>query len=309
MRWNWKWKLILACSCPYVFKADFLLESNWQTASGRSGTGRRTGRQLQPGVPSPGLLSDDGNLPLSSAKQPWLFPKWVHVQLTPVNMPKASTSHNIWWFCWRFWRRIFPLLRRRLLCHNAKQEWMNFNKKNSKTKDSWSSFMLKTSWNPKAYNNWRARCKNGLSDDFGPPFTKPRNYLTSCNVKVAKGLMLCSQHIILAIRMEFLPKEHQFSLLLTRKEKIPKCQEIPIISAVDYLNRKWCSGSFFHSKMADFVLPLTLSSATFTDSYSVTPGLCLQVPKPKPTNQNAHQKVLTQQLKQENERLPPYFDH
>ena len=43
--------------------------------------------------------------------------------------------------------------------------------------------------------------------------------------------MLCSQHIILAIRMEFPPKEHQFSLLLTRKEKLAKCQEIPIISA------------------------------------------------------------------------------
>ena len=61
--------------------------------------------------------------------------------------------------------------------------------------------------------------------------------------------------------------------------------------------------------MADFVLLGTLSSAIFTDSYSVTPGLRLLVPKPKPTNQNAHRKVLTQQPKQENERLPPYFDH
>ena len=57
--------------------------------------------------------------------------------------------------------------------------------------------------------------------------------------------------------------------------------------------------------MADFVLPVTLSSATFTDSYSVTPGLH---PKPKPTNQNTHWKVLTQQPNQENEHLPPYFD-
>ena len=31
--------------------------------------------------------------------------------------------------------------------------------------------------------------------------------------------------------MEFAPKEHQFSLLLTRKEKLLKYQEIPIISA------------------------------------------------------------------------------
>ena len=61
--------------------------------------------------------------------------------------------------------------------------------------------------------------------------------------------------------------------------------------------------------MADFVLLGTLSSATFTDSYYVTPVFRLQVPKPKPTNQNAHWKVLTQQQKQENEHLPPYFDH
>ena len=33
----------------YVFKADFVLESNWQTASGRFRTGTRAGRQLQPG--------------------------------------------------------------------------------------------------------------------------------------------------------------------------------------------------------------------------------------------------------------------
>ena len=56
--------------------------------------------------------------------------------------------------------------------------------------------------------NWRVRCKNSLSDNFGPPFTKPQNYLSSCNAIVAKGLLLCSQHIILAIQMEFPPKEH-----------------------------------------------------------------------------------------------------
>ena len=81
------------------------------------------------------------------------------------------------------------------------------------------------------------------------------------------------------------------------------------LAVVDYLERKWCSRSFFLSKTADFVLPVTLSSPPSpTAMYSVTPGLHLQVPKPKPTNQNAHQKVLTQQLKQEDEHLPPYFD-
>ena len=140
-------------------------------------------------------------------------------------------------------------------------------------------FFLIFLFQPQIVLVWRARCKNGLSDDSGPPFTKPRNYLSSCNATVAKGLKLFSQHIILAMQMEFSPKEHQFSLLLTKKEKLPKCQEIPIISAggkntsvltlngarlaaVDYLNRKWCSGSFFHSKMADFVLLVTLDSVS-----------------------------------------------
>ena len=49
---------------------------------------------------------------------------------------------------------------------------------------------------------------------------------------MAKGIMLCSQHIVLVIQMEFPPKHYQVSLLLTRKEKLPKCQEIPVISAV-----------------------------------------------------------------------------
>ena len=80
-------------------------------------------------------------------------------------------------------------------------------------------------------HNWRARCKNGLSDNFGPPFTKPPNYLLSCNVTVAKWIVSCSQHIILVIWVEFPPNLYQVTLLLARKEKLPKCQEIPIISA------------------------------------------------------------------------------
>ena len=74
-------------------------------------------------------------------------------------------------------------------------------------------------------------CKNGLSDDFGPTFTKPPNYLLSCNVTVAKWIASCSQHIVLVIWIEFPPKLCQVTLLLARKEKLPKCQETPIISA------------------------------------------------------------------------------
>ena len=77
---------------------------------------------------------------------------------------------------------------------------------------------------------WRARCKNGLSDDFGPTFTKPPNYLLSCNVTVAKWIVSCSQHIVLVIWIEFPPKLYQVTLLLARKVKLPKCQEIPMIS-------------------------------------------------------------------------------
>ena len=80
-------------------------------------------------------------------------------------------------------------------------------------------------------NNWRARCKNGLSDDFGATFTKPPNYLLSGNVTVAKWMVSCSQHIVLVIWIEFPPKLYQVTLLLARKVKLPKCQEIPIISA------------------------------------------------------------------------------
>ena len=79
--------------------------------------------------------------------------------------------------------------------------------------------------------NWRAWCKNSLSDDFGPPFTKPPNYLLPCDVTVAKWIVSCSQHIVLVVWIEFPPKLYQVTLLLARKEKLPKCQEIPIISA------------------------------------------------------------------------------
>ena len=56
-------------------------------------------------------------------------------------------------------------------------------------------------------------------------------YLLSCNVTVAKWIVSCSQHIVLVIWIEFPPKLYQVTLLLARKEKLPKCQEIPIISA------------------------------------------------------------------------------
>ena len=149
--------------------------------------------------------------------------------------------------------------------------------------------ILHFSW--AGYYNWRARCKNGLSDDFGPTFTKPPNCLLSCNVTVAKWIVSCSQHVVLVIWIEFPPKLYQVTLLLARKVKLPKCQKIPIISAggkiqfcccpwwmwlkkkksqtwlaaMDYLDRKSCFRNFLHFKMANFVLPVTLSSATFSD--------------------------------------------
>ena len=45
-------------------------------------------------------------------------------------------------------------------------------------------------------------------------------------------MILCSQHVVLVIQIEFPPKHYQVTLFFTRKEKLgPKCQEIPIISA------------------------------------------------------------------------------
>ena len=43
----------------------------------------------------------------------------------------------------------------------------------------------------------KSSMRNGLSGIFGPPFTKHQNYLLSCNATVAKGIMLCSQHVAL----------------------------------------------------------------------------------------------------------------
>ena len=143
------------------------------------------------------------------------------------------------------------------------------------------------------HNNWKARCKNGLSDDFGPTFTKHPNYVLSCNVTVAKWIVSCSQHIVLVIWIEFPPKFYQVTLLLARKVKLPKCQEIPIISAGGkkqfcccpwwmWLKKKknhkrdlqqWITWTgkgapetFYTPKWQIlFYRPVTLSSATFLD--------------------------------------------
>ena len=48
---------------------------------------------------------------------------------------------------------------------------------------------------------------------------------------MAKWITSCSQHIVLVIWIEFPPKLYQVTLLLARKVKLPKYQEIPIISA------------------------------------------------------------------------------
>ena len=97
---------------------------------------------------------------------------------------------------------------------------------------NWTTFETKP-------NKWRARCKNGLSDDFGPSFTKPPNYLLSCNVTVAKWIVSCSQHIVLVIWIEFSPKLYQVTLPLARKVELPKCQEIPIISTGGKIQFCW----------------------------------------------------------------------
>ena len=183
-------------------------------------------------------------------------------------------------------------------------------------------------------SNWRARCKNGLSDNFGPTFTKPPNYLLSCNVTVAKWITSCSQHIVLVIWIKFPPKLYQVTLLLAKKVKLPKCQEIPIIcaggkkqfcccpwrmwlkkkkksqtwlAAMDYLDRKSCFRNFLHSKMANFVLLVTLLSHLFRLATPFPPGSASwsATTETKTNKQKCLRKVLTQQQKQENGHLPP----
>ena len=105
-------------------------------------------------------------------------------------------------------------------------------------------------WKPKIHKIiiWTGWCKNSLSDDFGPPFRKPQDYLLSCDATVAKGIMLCSQQVDLVICMEFQPKHYQVTLLLTRKEKLPKCQEIPVIALLEVNNTSPCGRDFFLKK-------------------------------------------------------------
>ena len=58
------------------------------------------------------------------------------------------------------------------------------------------------------------------------------------------------------------------------------------LTAIDYLGRKRHSRSSLHSKIADFVLPVTLSSATHLQT--TTPFY--KGSDPKPTNRNAQER-------------------
>ena len=60
----------------------------------------------------------------------------------------------------------------------------------------------------------------------------------------------------------------------------------PLGAEIDYLGRKRCPRSSFHSKIADFVLPVTISSAT--PLQTATPFY--KGSDPKPTNRNAQER-------------------
>ena len=59
------------------------------------------------------------------------------------------------------------------------------------------------------------------------------------------------------------------------------------LAAMDYLDRKSCFRNFLHSKMANFVSPVTLSSATFQTSNPIASDLCFLVCN----NQNQNQQT------------------
>ena len=46
-------------------------------------------------------------------------------------------------------------------------------------------------------------CKKILGDNFEPPFKKPQDSPPSCNAIVATALILCSQHVTLAMQVDF----------------------------------------------------------------------------------------------------------
>ena len=77
----------------------------------------------------------------------------------------------------------------------------------------------------------------------------------------SKLYCLCSRAIrnflvcvsLLGLRMDVTFKKNQKKKSQTR------------LAAMDYLDRKRCSRNFLHSTMTNFVLPVTLSSATFSD--------------------------------------------
>ena len=86
---------------------------------------------------------------------------------------------------------------------------------------------------------------------------------TLCNVTVAKWIILCSQHIVLVIWIEFPPKLYQVTLPLTRKEKLLKHQEIPIISAEGKKQFHSCPWSQTRLAAIDYQKLFTLHNGKF----------------------------------------------
>ena len=96
--------------------------------------------------------------------------------------------------------------------------------------------MTTTASSPECFQ-LKSSVQNGLSEDLDHPLQNLKIiYFPAVSTStVAHAIILCSQHNVLVIQMEFSPKHYylKVSLLLTRKEKSPKCQEIPICIVAD----------------------------------------------------------------------------
>ena len=150
---------------------------------------------------------------------------------------------------------------------------------------------------------------------------------------MAKWVVSCSQHVVLVIWIEFPPKLYRVTLLFARKVKLPKCQQIPIISAGGkkqfcccpwwmWLKKKitnlTCSNGWpRQEKLFQKLFTLQNGKFCFTGNSQLSHLFRLATPslpgsaswsvttETKINKQKCLRKMLTQQPKQENGHLPP----
>ena len=174
--------------------------------------------------------------------------------------------------------------------------------------------------------------KNSLSDDFGPgPSQNLESIYLPAMLQWPKDSCYVANTLLLQYEWDFRPKNTNIVYFWPGKKSFQNAKKfLSSLLGVKTLlflhlmdenkNPNWtCSSRLPRQEMVFWKLfPPQNGRFCFTGNSQLHhlyrqllchSRLCLLVTKPKPTNQNAHWKVLTQQPKQENECLPPYFDH